>query len=240
MWFFFNRKWTIPYSAFLFYVSFTHIDTLQSQEKPLNSILFLPSVSTNRVISWRDLFSLVWVFFHLIDFWREEEGELVCRTSLKVEVTENIPMPKFLWGTPAESSFFKPGYIEGKKTHRAETSTNPWLWSKILENISISDHMEIPLVLITGSNCSSRWAWRISYTAALSLTPLCTHLCHPTGNLLCWAIFLSAFEVKWKIFNAAVASIAKDTKQDGEAGKNFQLSETKSLLHLESCNQTEC
>lgn len=113
---FFTRKWTIPYSAFLFYVSFTHTHTLlQSQEKPLDSILFLPSVSTNRVTSWRDLFGFGLGFFSLIDFWREEESELLCKNSPKVEVTENIHMPKYLWGTPAETLFSTPGYIEWRK-----------------------------------------------------------------------------------------------------------------------------
>lgn len=85
----------------------THTHTLlRSQEKPLDSILFLPSVSTNSnqlkrfVRFWFGFF-----FFHLIDFWREEESELLCRKSPKVEVTENIHMSKYLWGTPAETLF---------------------------------------------------------------------------------------------------------------------------------------
>lgn len=138
------------------------------------------------------------------------------------------------------------GILKEERIYRAETSTDPWLWSKMLENISGSDHMEIPLVLIAGCNCSSHWVWRISYTAPLSPTPLCTYLCHPTGNL-CVGQF-SCQHLRWnERFNAGVATVAKETKQDGGAGKNFQLNETKAKfvacreVHLESCSQTtEC
>lgn len=145
-----------------------------------------------------------------------------------MEFTEIIHVPKFLWGIPAENSLFKPGYIEGKKIYRAETSTDPRLWSKMLENISISNHMEIPLVLITGCNCSSHWAWRI-FLHCISVSNTTLHLPLPLHRKpACWAIFLSAFEVKWKIFNAG-------DRAGWRSRKEFSAEWNQSLLPVGKC-----
>lgn len=110
----------------------THIFA-KSKKKYLKYVLFLPSVSTGRVISRREFFR---VFFFFFSWYLERRKKLIAMQKMSKNGSHRV----FTWLKVCEVDllnldFLSHDILEEKRelgSYRAGTSTDPLLWNKML------------------------------------------------------------------------------------------------------------